>query len=252
MKLKAATGVRWEALKREDEGEGPPSGASDEMLALINQRPEVIVSRTRENVFVRRAWAVHDGPLYGGRLKLSTQMVKDLGRMGLGVKLMANHDTGMFGGMDALPVGFIFRGGAEVADGKTWAVYDLAIPRTPKTQELVMRLDGGAISELSVQVGYKEMRCSVCGGDPSKCPHVPGEKECLAELHGAEELVELSLVWSGKAPGTRMAIAASRDAEFTPLDSLLAKVPADPMAGYFTKEATGAKEPPMSHLFAQA
>lgn len=250
MKLKAATGVRWEAFKREDEGEGPPSGASDEALALINARPEVIVPRTRGNVFVRRAWAVHDGPLHGGRLKLSTQLVKDLGRMGAGVKLMANHDT--FSGVSALPVGFIFAGSSQVADGKTWAVYDLAIPRTPKTEELVLRLDGGAISELSVQVGYKELRCSVCGNDVGKCPHVPGEKECLAELHGAEELVELSLVWAGKAPGTRMAIAASRDADFGPLDALLAKAPADPLAGLFVKkESTEAEASPMSHLFAR-
>lgn len=250
MKLKAATGVRWEALAKDAEGDGPPSGASDEALALINGRPEVIVPRTRENVFVRRAWAVHDGPLHGGRLKLSAQLVKDLAGMGLGVKLMANHDT--MSGIDALPVGFIFRGQVEVVDGRTWAVYDLSIPKTPKTTELVMRLDGGAISELSVQVGYKELRCSVCGKEPRTCAHVPGEKECLAELHGAEELVELSLVWAGKAPGTRMAIAASRDADYGSIEALLAKAPADPMAGLFAKEVAGAKQgPPMSHLFAR-
>lgn len=252
MKLAAVASARWEALARgEDEkAEGPPSGASDEHLALINAMPEVIVPRTRSNVFVRRAWAVHDGPLHGGRLRLDASSVRFLAENAKGVKLMANHDTFTRG---ALPFGFGFRGGIErAADGRTWSVIDLAIPRSPVNEEIVLRLDGGAISELSVQFGFERMACSVCGKDPQVCPHEPGKGECMAVIHGANEFIELSLVWAGRAPGTRMAIAASRGGDFASVEALLEKQ-APGMARYFSKDdVRGEADPGMQHLFAKA
>lgn len=244
MKLKLVQPVRWAKVEPED-GDGPPSGATDDDLSLINSFSEVIVPRTRKNVFVRRAFAIHDGPMHGNRLQLATQTVRELAAAAPHVKVQANHKLD-------LPYGFIFRGGVAPMDGLNYGVFDVAYPRSPVNEEVVLRLDGGAISEWSVQLFFDHVQCSLCGKPHKECKHVAGEGGCRAVVVGLEEFVELSMVYAGRVPNTRSAIAASRDADFGPLDALLAKAPADPLAGLFAKkESTEAEASPMSHLFAR-
>lgn len=249
MKLRLVQSVRWAKVEAGEDG-GPPCGATEEDLALINSMPEVIVPRTHKNVFVRRAFGIHDGPLHGNRLQLATDSVRWLADHARGVKLMANHDTFTRG---ALPYGFIFRGGlVREADGLNWGAFDVALPRSPGNEEILLRMDGGAISEFSVQLAFESLKCNVCGKDPNRCPHEPGKNDCRAVVTDPNEFIELSLVMAGKAPGTRMAIAASRGGDFASVDALLEKQ-APGMARYFSKDdVRGEEGPGMQHLFAQA
>lgn len=70
--------------------------------------------------------------------------------------------------------------------------------RTESNRDLIVEIEGGIKKEVSVGCAVSRRVCSVCGGEPEACGHVPGEvyegKLCCAELVGATDAYEWSFV----------------------------------------------------------
>lgn len=70
--------------------------------------------------------------------------------------------------------------------------------RTESNRDLIAEIEGGIKKEVSVGCAVSRKVCSVCGGEPEVCGHVPGEvyegKVCCAELVGATDAYEWSFV----------------------------------------------------------
>ena len=70
--------------------------------------------------------------------------------------------------------------------------------RTESNRDLIAEIEGGIKKEVSVGCAVRARVCSVCGGEPGLCSHVPGEhydgKLCCAELVGADDAYEWSFV----------------------------------------------------------
>ena len=78
--------------------------------------------------------------------------------------------------------------------------------RTPGNEELIAEIEGGIKKEVSVGCAVGSRVCSICGGEPGQCGHIPGQsyegKVCCAELRDASDAYEWSFV----------AVPAQRDA----------------------------------------
>ena len=70
--------------------------------------------------------------------------------------------------------------------------------RTESNRDLIAEIEGGIKKEVSVGCAVSKRVCSVCGGEPELCGHVPGEiyegKKCCAELLEATDAYEWSFV----------------------------------------------------------
>lgn len=70
--------------------------------------------------------------------------------------------------------------------------------RTESNRDLIAEIEGGIKKEVSVGCAVSRRVCSICGGEPECCGHVPGEryegKLCCAELLGATDAYEWSFV----------------------------------------------------------
>lgn len=207
--------VRFTDSEPDDGLEGkPPFGGSDDDLQAINSMPSVMYPVTRKTVMVRAADVISDQPLKNG-LCLRKSGVESLVKLAYGTGVHANHDLGVFSnGLAGLPLARCFRTAVVESENETWARMWFAFPRTSLTEEIVGRMDGGAIAENSASFYYKMLQCSICGGDSDMCAHRPnGEydgKLCLAYVEEPQEYVETSLVWQGMANDTRFRVAAGR------------------------------------------
>ena len=70
--------------------------------------------------------------------------------------------------------------------------------RTPGNEELIAEIEGGIKKEVSVGCAVGSRVCSICGGEPGQCGHIPGQsyegKVCCAELRDASDAYEWSFV----------------------------------------------------------
>ncbi len=73
--------------------------------------------------------------------------------------------------------------------------------RTPETEEVIHRIEGGILKEVSVSCAVSRQLCSVCGcdiHDRSKCRHIKGHvyegKRCIVRLDGPTDAYEWSFV----------------------------------------------------------
>lgn len=70
--------------------------------------------------------------------------------------------------------------------------------RTPGNEELIARLEGGILREVSVGCAVEKAVCSVCGKAAGTCEHVKGERYsgtlCYTALRGAADAYEWSFV----------------------------------------------------------
>jgi hypothetical protein len=207
------------------DGPRPPSNCASEQLAKINAMPQVKRPLTAEQVYVRGSWAINDQPWHNG-YRIETPGIQKIAELAIGAPVQANHDT--YSGIDALPAGRIFDGSlARRVDGSTWALLWAWFVETDLTTELVQRMDGGAISEASIQILFEELECSICETDMYDCAHVPLQmydgKPCEAIVRGVTDFLELSMVWAGMAKGTEWILAASRAREAVPAERMLAE-----------------------------
>jgi len=207
------------------EGALPPSGASAEQLAAINRMPQVLRPLAESDVYVRGVYAINDQQMWNG-YRIETPGVLKIAALAVGRPVLANHDT--YGGFDSLPAGRVFAGdGLRRADGSTWAVLSAWFPQTEFTTELVQRIDGGAIGEVSVQILVDLLECSICKTDLWECAHVPLQsydgKQCEAIVRGVTDFLELSMVWAGMAKGTSWFMAAARGREAMAADRFIAE-----------------------------
>jgi hypothetical protein len=225
----------------------PPSNATPETMARINAMPQVLRPLEAEDVFVRSMWAINDQRMHIG-MRLEPEAVAVVSNLAVGVPVLMNHDTGTFAGGGALPVGRVFHGETVEDAGARWSRLVFWMPATEYTAELVHRIDGGAIGEVSVSIGYQDLTCSICKTDLEHCAHVMGEvyddKTCEGVIGGVTDFYEVSLVWAGAAVGTSLSMAASRDRD-VPLDvEVLAARELDALAHLYGDEGDR-----LSHLF---
>jgi hypothetical protein len=227
----------------------PPSGATDEHIAAINRRPEVLNELSGADVFVRSMDAINDRPLKNG-LRIETAGVYAIPAMAVGAPVLCNHDTGMLTGLTGLPIGRVFSARPSRRDSGVWAELDFWMTATDDNADLVRRIDSGNIAEVSVSFGYSEMTCSICDTDMAACAHWPGElydgKTCEGIISGVNEFYEVSLVWQGMANGTRLKMAAGR---FDTSSDLVTAFPEKPrthgLAAIFARRGSGSLE----HLY---
>lgn len=70
--------------------------------------------------------------------------------------------------------------------------------RTEGNRDLIAEIEGGIKKEVSVGCAVGRRVCSVCGGEPGDCGHIPGQryggKLCCAELRDASDAYEWSFV----------------------------------------------------------
>ena len=201
--------VRFAATKGTPAREGwPVSGATEAHLAAINAMPGVLKPLTAADVFVRECDAINDGVLKNG-LKLGLPELAAIAQMSPGAGLHVQHDTFS---ADGLPLGRIFAARLETREGGAHVVQTFYLVATDDAAELVQRIDGGAISEVSVSFLYDKLMCSICETELNSCAHWPLEmydgQTCLGMVQGVNEYLETSLVWQGMANDTRIRMAA--------------------------------------------
>lgn len=73
--------------------------------------------------------------------------------------------------------------------------------RTPESEEIIAKIEGGILKEVSVSCAVNRQVCSVCGNDfndRSLCRHVKGQyyggKRCIVRLDGPTDAYEWSFV----------------------------------------------------------
>ena len=70
--------------------------------------------------------------------------------------------------------------------------------RTPGSEELIARIEGGILREVSVGCAVERAVCSVCGAPRGECRHTPGERYggrlCYVSLQGGRDAFEWSFV----------------------------------------------------------
>lgn len=70
--------------------------------------------------------------------------------------------------------------------------------RTPGNEDLIAEIEGGIKKEVSVGCAVGSRVCSICGGEPEHCGHIPGQRYegalCCAELRDATDAYEWSFV----------------------------------------------------------
>lgn len=243
MKLKSRLEQKAEAIAlARTEGESyPPSGASPEDIAAINLMPQVLRKVTAETVYVREVMAINDQLMHNG-FRVETAGIAKIAELAPGAPVMCNHDT--YSGAAALPSGRVFAARTEKrADGSTWARMRAWFPVTDITTEQIERMDGGAISEASVQIYYKMLECSICETDMYECAHSPRQtydgKPCEGIIRDVTEFLELSMVWAGMAKGTQWMMAAARGAEAAEAaDAEQMLAARDAMAGLYAREVS--------------
>lgn len=191
----------------------PVSGATDADLAVINAMPGVLQPLAADQVYVRWMDAINDQPLKNS-LRLGVAEVAQIAQLAKGAPVQCNHDTYS---NEALPVATVFASRMETrADGSAWVVMGVYFVAGDEATELVRKIDGGVIKEVSVSFGYDQLLCSICQTDMGQCAHWPGQEYegKLAEglVTGVAEFYEVSLVWMGMANGTCFKMAAAIDA----------------------------------------
>ena len=72
------------------------------------------------------------------------------------------------------------------------------LPRSEKTQDMILALDSGIKKEVSVGCAVKQRICSICGEDIAHCQHRKGQEYggrlCYATLHEPTDAYEWSFV----------------------------------------------------------
>lgn len=132
-----------------------------------------------------------------------------------GVSLLRGHNHNELG------VGYSF-GGQYQADpsgqGRGRVIADFySVPGLPDTNDVIARIRGGLVRDVSVGFHGGQTICSICGGNMwrwSECEHWPGQSYTLADGNGNgstpvvafgwvrdARLSEVSLVYDGATPG---------------------------------------------------
>lgn len=91
--------------------------------------------------------------------------------------------------------------------------------RTPGNEELIARLDGGILREVSVGCAVGRCACSICGQQAGTCGHTKGEhydgKLCYTKLEGAVDAFEWSFVAVPAQPGAGVLKSKGKGQELT-------------------------------------
>ena len=86
----------------------------------------------------------------------------------------------------------------RAGDGLCWLKGYAYMLRTPGSEELIARIEGGILREVSVGCAVERAVCSVCGAPRGECRHTPGEryggKLCYVSLQGGRDAFEWSFV----------------------------------------------------------
>ena len=86
----------------------------------------------------------------------------------------------------------------RAGDGLCWLKGYAYMLRTPGTEELIARIEGGILREVSVGCAVERAMCSMCGAPRGECRHVPGERYdgrlCYVSLRGGSDAFEWSFV----------------------------------------------------------
>lgn len=209
-------GLRTVALaQRPASGERPVSGATAAHLARINAMPGVLQPLAESDIYVRSMLALNSQVLHNGFQFPNEELAKvaELARAPGGVPVQCNHDT--YGGIGSLPVATVFGGALITEAGVVHVEMPFYLLAGTVGDDVTTRIDGGVIREVSVQVGFDHLECSICTQHMGDCRHWPLQVynglTALGFVRGVKVLYEVSLVYAGMAKDTRIRMAASAE-----------------------------------------
>ena len=174
------------------------TAADEQELALINRLARKKLTAEEVYTFTVR---LCDNEVDRDGERFENETLEELARLFVGKTGIFDHQWSAAG-----QVARIYR--AEVADEpetitaagdpcryvKGWAY----MMRTPASEELIARLEGGILREVSVGCAVEKAVCSVCGKPAGTCEHRRGErygdKLCYVSLQGAKDAYEWSFV----------------------------------------------------------
>ena len=174
-------------------------------LAVDGQELELI------NKWSRRELAAEEVYAFGVRLcdneidrdgeRFTEQTLKELAELFVGKSGVFDHQWSAMG-----QTARIYRTELVREEGQVTGMGDPAcylkgyayMLRTEGNRDLIAEIEGGIKKEVSVGCAVGRRACSVCGGEPDGCGHVPGEtydgKTCCVELLDATDAYEWSFV----------------------------------------------------------
>ena len=133
--------------------------------------------------------------------RFSDEALDTLAKLFVGVTGIADHEP-----KSSNQSARIFACRVETPDGQTTTdgrVYRRLcarayLPRSEKTQGMILALDSGIKKEVSVGCAVKERICSICGEDIAHCQHIRGQhygtQLCYATLNEPTDAYEWSFV----------------------------------------------------------
>ena len=133
--------------------------------------------------------------------RFSDEALETLAKMFVGVTGIADHEptssnqsARIFSCRVEAPQGQL------TSDGKAYRrlCARAYLPRSEKTQDMILALDSGIKKEVSVGCAVKQRICSICGEDIAHCQHRKGQEYggrlCYATLHEPTDAYEWSFV----------------------------------------------------------
>lgn len=220
--LPATTPATPQPAKGEADEPLPMGGATPADLEAINALPQVLTARqaaglaplTADDVFVRSFYVLNDQPWKDGQFRIATKALAAAPALFVGKPVMVNHAKGS----GDTPLGHWFRGDlVPQADGSLWASSRMYVDRIESNRDVMMKLNSGAISQVSAGVLFDGLVCSIDNEDLDwSHEHMPGEDygdqgRAYGLFPKIEDIVEVSLCWAGMIAGTRMSVPMGRD-----------------------------------------
>jgi len=179
------------------------------LMSRINSLMAPAAPVTAENCHVRVMYLASDKiNAHGGRFGL--QELHRLTELIPGAPVMVRHRH------DRLPIARCFHADSFTGDdGVNWVrSYFYWMKDSDNASTLQTNIDSGIYQDCSLCFSFTTPECSVCGEDIRRCPHLPlqpytatdgSEAVSFYYYRGIIRVVEISLVYRGANPGTRIA-----------------------------------------------
>lgn len=185
----------------------PETGATAELIELINARVKPNRPLGEAEVFIRRMFLVSDQiNSFGGRFDQ-----KELAKM---AELVIDSPVLVGHNHQKLPIARNFKAEFVEKLGATWlATHFYWLAGTEGSENLAKNIDGGIYKEVSAAFLFEIPECSICGRDIRACEHIPLRRyaapsgslaPAFFRYRNVTKVLETSLVFRGAVPGTKI------------------------------------------------
>lgn len=201
--------LRAHADARLADPDGPPGRSAADFSTLVNR---TIAPRRRlgpGEIHVKAIYLISDARnAFGGRVPADE--LERLRDFCLNVPVLIGHQK------QTLPVGRTFRTELVRKAEATWLKVWFYWLRDGGGDKLRSEIDGGIVSEASISFAFGTPECERCGKDFRFCPHDSRSDHSAGFLYrDIGRVLEISLVYRGAVPGTRIVDAQNPVEEYS-------------------------------------